>query len=157
MNDIKQLNTADQSFYSINREHKDCLFRTVFQEKEDLLELYNAINDTDYQDPDALTVYTLEDAVYMGIKNDLSFLVGGILSLYEHQSTRNPNMPMRGLLYLARNFEAYIEQNGLNMYSSMLQKFPLPQYYVFYNGINAGHCMITQSLFIISVRIKIRG
>lgn len=134
MNEPQQLNTADQSFYKINREHKDCLFRLTFREKKDLLELYNAINDTSYQNPEELTVYTLEDAVYIGIKNDISFLVGEMLNLYEHQSSRNPNMPMRGFLYLARNFESYTQQNSLNLYSSVLQKFPLPQYYIFYNG-----------------------
>ena len=134
MNKIKQLNTVNQSFYEVNREHKDGLFRAVFRERKDLLELYNAMNDTDYKEPDDLIVYTLEDAVYIGIKNDISFLIGEILSLYEHQSTKNPNMPMRGLLYLARNFESYIEQNNLNIYGKVLQRFPLPQYYVFYNG-----------------------
>lgn len=134
MKEIKQLNTVNQSFYEINREHKDGLFCAVFRERKDLLELYNAINGTDYKDPDDLIVYTLEDAVYIGIKNDISFLIGEMLNLYEHQSTKNPNMPMRGLLYLARNFESYIEQNNLNIYGKVLQKFPLPQYYVFYNG-----------------------
>lgn len=89
MDNSKQLNTADQSFYGINREHKDGLFQTIFREKEDLLSLYNAMNDTDYQNPEELTVYTLEDAVYIGIKNDISFLVGEMLNLYEHQSTQN--------------------------------------------------------------------
>lgn len=135
MNDEKQLNMADRNLYRINREHKDGLFRAAFREKEDLLSLYNAMNDTNYQNPEELIVYTLEDAVYIGIKNDISFLVGEMLNLYEHQSTRNPNMPIRGLLYLARNFESYIEQNHLNLYSRVLQKFPLPQYYVFYNGL----------------------
>ena len=115
MNETKQLNTVDQSFYSANPKHKDSLFRLTFREKKDLLELYNAINDTDYQEPEELLVYTLEDAVYISIKNDISFLVGEMLNLYEHQSTRNPNMPMRVLLYFARNYESYIEQNNLNM------------------------------------------
>ncbi len=96
MDEIKQLNTVNQSFYEINREHKDGLFRVVFRERKDLLELYNAINGTDYKEPDDLIVYTLEDAVYIGIKNDISFLIGEMLNLYEHQSTKNPNMPMRG-------------------------------------------------------------
>ena len=130
----KQLNKADQRFYEANREHKSSLFCLSFREKKDLLELYNAINESAYQNPDELIVYTLEDAVYIGIKNDISFLIGEMLNLYEHQSSRNPNMPMRGLLYLARNYESYIEQNGLNIYGSKQLKFPLPQYYVFYNG-----------------------
>lgn len=70
----------------------------------------------------------------MGYKNDISFLFGEMLSLYEHQSTPNPNMPIRGLLYLAKNYQAYIDQNHLDIYSSVLQRIPLPQYIVFYNG-----------------------
>lgn len=64
----------------------------------------------------------------------ISFLFGEMLSLYEHQSTPNPNMPIRGLLYLAKNYQAYIDQNHLDIYSSVLQRIPLPQYIVFYNG-----------------------
>jgi len=64
----------------------------------------------------------------------LTFLFGEMLNLYEHQSTLNPNMPVRGLIYLAKNIEAYIELAHLDIYSSVLQKLPLPQYIVFYNG-----------------------
>ena len=90
-----KLNTANQSFYHVNREHKDGVFCLAFQDAEDQLSLYNAMNDTSYEDPDELIVYTLNDAVYIGIKNDMSFLMGEMLNLYEHQSTKNPNMPMR--------------------------------------------------------------
>ena len=130
----RKLNKADQKFYEVNREHKSSLFCISFREKKDLLELYNAINESAYQDPEELIIYTIEGAVYIGIKNDISFLIGEMLSLYEHQSSRNMNMPMRGLLYLARNYESYIERNSLNIYGSKQLKFPLPQYYVFYNG-----------------------
>lgn len=133
--------TIEKSFHSdttgtvsTNTKHKDVLFRMIFSDKKDLLELYNAVNDTDYQDMDALTITTLEDALYMGYKNDISFLFGEMLSLYEHQSTPNPNMPLRGLLYFARNYQAYIDRNHLDIYSSVLQRIPLPQYIVFYNG-----------------------
>ena len=79
------------------------------QRKERLLDLYNALNGTSYSDPEELEVNTLEDAVYISIKNDISFLVGGTLNLYEHQSTYNPNLPIRGLIYLAHLYEGYIE------------------------------------------------
>lgn len=129
-----QFNTEIQKLYSVNREYKDSLLRIAFREKEALLELYNAINDSDYKNPEELIVYTLEDVVFLGIKNDISFLIGEILNLYEHQSTKNPNMPIRGLLYFARNYASYIAGNGLDIYSSTLQKLPFPQYYVLYNG-----------------------
>ena len=117
-----------------NRTYKDSLFRLVFAKKEDLLDLYNAINGTSYTDADELQVNTLENALYIGVKNDISFLIGYTMNLYEHQSSKNANMPVRGLIYLSRQFENYIAQNHLNIYSSKLQNLPTPQYIVFYNG-----------------------
>ena len=78
----------------INRRYKDSLFRKVFSDKKDLLDLYNALNGTDYSNEEELTVTTLGDVVYISVKNDLSFLVGGTINLYEHQSSYNPNMPV---------------------------------------------------------------
>ena len=113
---------------------KDRLFRLVFNNKRDLLDLYNALNNTCYENPNDLEVNTLEDAVYLSMKNDISFLIGGTLNLYEHQSTYNPNMPLRGLIYLARLYDGYVETKNINLYSSSLKKLPIPQYFVFYNG-----------------------
>ena len=77
----------------------------VFSRKEDLLSLYNAINGTSYSNPDDLEVATLENALYLSMKNDLAFLLDVVLNLYEHQSTFNPNMPTRALLYFAKLYE----------------------------------------------------
>ena len=66
----------------VNREYKDRLFKLIFREKRDLMQLYNAINDTDYDNPDDFEVNTLEDVVYMGMKNDISFLLKNVLNLY---------------------------------------------------------------------------
>lgn len=118
-----------------NRMYKDRLFRLVFGDKRSLLELYNALNGSHYEDPDLLEITTLEDAVYMSVKNDLSFLIGGVLNLYEHQSTYNPNMPARGLFYLAEVYRKYVETRKLNLYGSHLVKLPTPNYLVFYNGL----------------------
>ena len=84
-----------------NHRHKDSLFRIIFRDKKELLSLCNALADTDYQNPDDLTITTLEDVLYIRIKNDISFLLGDHLNLYEHQSTFSPNMPFRGFLYMA--------------------------------------------------------
>lgn len=117
-----------------NRKYKDTLFRMVFSKKEDLLELYNAINGTAYDNVDELKVNTLEHALFMGVKNDMSFLIGCTMNLYEHQSSKNENMPIRGLIYLSKLLEDYIAENKLNIFTSRLQKIPTPQYIVFYNG-----------------------
>lgn len=117
-----------------NRKYKDRLFQRVFQDKEDLLELYNAINGTDHQNPEELEITTLEDVIFMSMKNDKSFMISSTMNLYEHQSTVNPNMPVRGLLYFAQLYDEYIKLHDLNMYGHKLVKLPMPQYIVFYNG-----------------------
>ncbi len=93
------------------RSYKDSLFRMVFREKTELLSLYNAINGTDYDDPEALTVTTIEDALYIRIKNDISFLIENVMNLYEEQSSWNPNMPLRGLFYFSNIYQGYVGQN----------------------------------------------
>ncbi|MDD3340393.1 MAG: hypothetical protein PHS82_16255 [Lachnospiraceae bacterium] len=125
---------AFQKIFHTNRKHKDRLFIRLFSEPKALLQLYNAINHSDYTNPDDLIITTLEDAVYLGMKNDCSFLIGSYLNLYEHQSTFNPNMPLRGLLYYARAMQGYLAVNEIDIYSSSLVKIPTPKYIVFYNG-----------------------
>lgn len=121
----------------INREHKDRLFRLLFgdeKNKENLLSLYNAINNTHYTNADDLEIMTMQDCIYMKMKNDVSVLLYQVLALYEQQSSWNPNMPVRGFLYFAHLYEKYIEMHKLNIYGSKLLKLPTPQYIVFYNG-----------------------
>lgn len=118
----------------VKRKYKDILFRFVFKERKELLQLYNAINHTNYTNPDDLVITTMEDVVYVGMKNDLSFLIANELNLYEHQSTLNRNMPLRGLFYLAKMYESYIETHELNRYQKRLIKLPFPRFIVFYNG-----------------------
>ena len=57
-----------------------------------------------------------------------------MMNLYQHQSTFNPNMPVRGLIYLCRLYEKYIVKNEIDIYTSSLKELPFPQYFVFYNG-----------------------
>lgn len=125
----------NQYYPNADRNVKDRFFRFIFKKKEDLLDLYNAVNESNYTNIDDLEINTIEEAVYLSMKNDISFLIGGTLNLYEHQSTYNPNMPMRGLLYLAKLYERYINSNKVNIYREQLQKFPTPRYIVFYNGL----------------------
>ena len=118
----------------INREHKDRLFRRIFSKKDDLLSLYNALNNSDYTNTEDLQIYTMDDFVYMSMRNDLSFLIDMTLNVFEHQSTYNPNMPLRGFFYMSSAYQKYIALNHLDIYSSKRIALPLPQYYVFYNG-----------------------
>ena len=102
--------------HKINKKYKDRVFRVIFHEKKDLLELYNAINDSNYTNPDDLTITTIEDVVYMGMKNDLSFIIGDVMNLYEHQSSFSPNLPLRGLFYFSSLYREYIEPEKYRFY-----------------------------------------
>ena len=120
---------------SIRYQYRDRVIRLLFgHSKENALSLYNAVNHSAYTNADDLEFNTIADAIYMGMKNDFSFLLSTELHLYEHQSTWNPNMPLRGFIYLANLLEGYVQRNHLNIYGSKLQKLPTPHYVVLYNG-----------------------
>lgn len=121
----------------INEKYKDRIFCLLFgreEYKENILSLYNALNDSDYDNVDDIEITTIEDALYIKMKNDVSFLIDSYLTLWEQQSTFNPNMPIRGLMYFGNLYNSYIHTRGLNIYSSTLVKLPTPKYVVFYNG-----------------------
>ena len=118
-----------------NRQYKDTVFRMLFSEKENLLSLYNAVTGKAYQNADDLKIVTLENAIYMGMKNDLAFMLETNIYLYEHQSTLNPNIPLRDLIYIGIEYQQYVDDKSL--YSSRLQKIPAPKFMVFYNGTDA--------------------
>ena len=115
-----------------NRKYKDTVFRMLFTDRENLLSLYNAISGTSYDKPEDLEIVTLENAIYMGMKNDLAFIIDTNLFLYEHQSTYNANMPLRDLFYISGEYQKLVDHRSL--YSSTLQKIPAPNFIVFYNG-----------------------
>ena len=104
----------------------------LFSTKENLLSLYNAVNHSHYTDPKELEIVTLKNAVYMNMKNDQAFLLDMQLNLYEHQSTWNPNMPLRFLMYVAKEYQMLVRNQTL--YASALVKVPTPHFVVFYNG-----------------------
>ena len=120
-----------------NRKYQDTLFRTIFGREEHkpwLLELYNALNDSNYQNLNDLTLTTIENVVYIKMKNDVSFLLDSRMNLFEHQSSYNPNMPLRGFFYFAKLYQDYITTNDISIYNSTLKKIPTPEYIVFYTG-----------------------
>ncbi|MBQ8813301.1 MAG: hypothetical protein IJZ85_02215 [Lachnospiraceae bacterium] len=114
------------------RNYKDSVFRMLFSEKHTLLGLYNALNGTEYADPDELEINTLKNAIYLGRKNDISFIIQSQLYLYEHQSTANPNMPLRNLFYLAELYTRMTDEE--NLHGSRKVFVPRPHFIVFYNG-----------------------
>src|SRR5574344_387057 len=125
----------DKRHYKVHRQIKDRLFRFLFEKDRDaLLQLYNALNGTDYKDSSLLQVVTIESAVYVVMKNDLAFIIAGVINLYEHQSTVNPNMPVRFLIYLAQEYQGIIEKAKESLYGSKQITLPTPHCVVFYNG-----------------------
>ena len=118
----------------VNRNYKDTIFRMLFSDRENLLSLYNAINGTSYENPEELEIVTLENDIYMGMKNDLAFIIDTNLFLYEHQSSFTPNMPLRNLFYISAEYQKLVNKKSL--YSSALQKIPAPNFIVFYNGMD---------------------
>ena len=116
----------------VNRTYKSTLFIMLFQDKNNLLELYNAVSGKHYTDPEILEINTLENAIYMTVKNDISFLIDGRLSLYEHQSTYNPNLPLRFLIYIAKLYSRMTR--NANLYGTKVVRIPPPEFLIFYNG-----------------------
>ena len=112
--------------------YKDRVFRMLFKDRKRLLELYNALNDTEYTNADDLMVNTLENAIFMRMKNDVSFIIDCDMCLYEHQSSYCPNMPLRGFLYFADLYKKWC--GDIDLTSRKQIKIPTPHYIVFYNG-----------------------
>lgn len=120
-----------------NREHKDSVFVDLFYEdetaKKNLLSLYNALHDTEYQDENIVHKVKISNVLYKNFKNDISFEVNGkVLVFGEHQSTVNPNIPLRCLLYVGRAYEQLVDKRA--RYRTTLVKIPTPEFYTFYNG-----------------------
>lgn len=122
-----------------NRKYKDRLFRLIFADeknKKNTLSLYNMLNNSSYENVDDLEMTTIEDVLYIKMKNDLSFIIADTMNLYEQQSTHNPNMPLRGFLYFGSLYEKYLDTNSLTLHVKSQVKIPTPNYIVFYNGVD---------------------
>lgn len=117
---------------SVRRDYKSSMFCMLWEKKEERLDLYNATNGTNYTNAEDFEVNTLRNAIYLGMKNDVSFIFEMSLNLYEHQSTINPNMPLRDLFYVAQVLQGMVKDE--NLYSTSLVKIPTPKFIVFYNG-----------------------
>ena len=121
----------------INAKYKDRLFCKLFgseEYKDNILALYNALCNTAYTNTEDLQIYTIDDVIYIKMKNDVAILIDNFLHLWEQQSTFNPNMPIRGLMYFGQMYSKYITEHNLNIYGKKLINIPTPQYTVLYNG-----------------------
>lgn len=118
-----------------NKEYKSDVFSMLLQDKKRAMEIYNAINGTDYDDPELVEMTTLDDKSFsLTVRNDASFILDANLSLYEHQSTYCPNMPLRDLLYFASIIQKRIKAQKRDIYGGRILKIPVPHFVVFYNG-----------------------
>ena len=117
---------------AINRTYKSTVFIMLFEDKKNLLELYNAVSGKHYQNPELLEINTLENAIYLSVKNDVSFVIDARLSLYEHQSTYSPNLPLRFLFYISSEYSVMTRE--ANIYGTQVVRIPPPQFIIFYNG-----------------------
>ena len=118
-------------------QYKDRLFNFIFGSEENkawTLSLYNAINGSKYTDPDTIEIATIREIMYLGMQNDVAFFITEEMDLFEHQSTYNPNMPLRLMQYVGNLYEKYIIERKLNKYGKKLIKLPAPKLVVFYNG-----------------------
>ena len=117
---------------NVAKDYKDRLFRMIFNDREKLLELYNAMNGSDYKDASELQVVTLENAIYLSMKNDVAYVLHDELFLYEQQSTKNANMPLRCLFYASDTYSVLVKDK--NIYGTKMLPLPSPTFVVFYNG-----------------------
>ena len=116
-----------------NREYKSDVFGMLMEEPGYALEVYNALNQSEYRDPGLVEVCSLERGISLSVRNDAAFILDMNLSVYEHESTICPNMPLRALIYVTNILEQWVKKR--NIYGRKLVKIPTPRFAVFYNGV----------------------
>ena len=115
------------------RTYKDSLFRSIFNNKKRLASLYKALTGETIH-PKDIRITTLRGVFYNDIKNDISFRIGDRdIILMEHQSSWNPNMPLRMLWYLSKLYTRELDNREI-IYRDSQVELPAPEFYVFYNG-----------------------
>ncbi len=121
-----------------NRNYKDRLFKFVFGKEQNrawTLSLLNAISGRHYSNPDDITFTTLDDAMYLEMRNDISFLIADTMVFFEQQSTPNPSLPLRLFEYAFVVLRKYVEENRVNLFSKGKKRIPRPRCVCFYNGV----------------------
>lgn len=143
--EAQQVDTEGKVIFNTasNREYKSRLFCFIFGREENkrwTLSLYNSLHGTNYTNIDDLEFTTIENVLYLGMKNDLSYVVSdrarpyAVMNINEQQSTYNPNMPLREFMYSARLFDKYVKKNKYNIYGTHTIPLPIPKLVVLYNG-----------------------
>ena len=129
-----QVQTQEQEqAQEVKRTYKDSVFVTIFHDKAKLIELYNALFDTNYDENTPIDIVTIKDVLFRTLKNDLAFVLGGrFVVLVEHQSSINENMPLRDLMYISTVLKRMIDTTRL--YREKRLMIPRPEFIVFYNG-----------------------
>ena len=115
-----------------NREYKSDVISMMLQIPEYALDVYNAMNDSVYTDPDMIQIMRLENGISLSVRNDASFFINNYLNLYEHQSTYSPNLPLRYLFYVSDLYSKMTKDS--NLYGSRRIMIPAPRFLIFYNG-----------------------
>lgn len=115
-----------------NREYRSDVFSMLMADKKNALQVYNALNGTHYDDPELVEIHTIDKGVSLSVRNDSAIVVDSSLSLYEHQSTVCPNMPIRCLFYVSNILRKLTKD--ANLYGTSLIRIPVPKFAVFYNG-----------------------
>ena len=118
-----------------NREYKSDVFSMLMENKRYALEVYNALNHSDYRNPEEVEIIRLERGISLSIRNDASFLIDMNMSFYEHQSTYNPNMPLRSMIYYVNALEDWLKRKNLDLFGRKRIQIPTPHFVVFYNGM----------------------
>ncbi len=124
--------TEGGSIMTGNREYKSDVFSMLMEDRQNALELYNAMNNSNYSDASQVEICRLDGGISLSVRNDAAFILDMRLSIYEHQSTMCPNMPLRSFIYLANILHKMIKNR--NIYGRTLVKIPTPKFAIFYNG-----------------------
>ena len=117
-------------------EYKSNVFAMLMEIPEYALEVYNVLNGSHHEDVSEIQIKKLNSGVILSVKNDASFLLDSYLNLYEHQSTHNPNMPLRFLIYFSSIMQDIVKKEKYDLYGKKQIPIPTPKFVVFYNGLD---------------------
>ncbi|GHU29887.1 hypothetical protein FACS1894172_01950 [Spirochaetia bacterium] len=120
-------------------QYKDTVFRQIFGQPKNALELYNIISGTNYSPDTPVQMKQVSDDLQTELENDIAFIikidnVNKLVILIEHQSTINPNMPLRFLAYVCHIYRTMIADNDLDLYGKKQIQLPQPEFIIAYNG-----------------------